>query len=93
MCERSVHTGWSISSDSWVGLTLIYDVTILPSFPATAANFPSAQAEPDRGWNSQNLRQPNRQLSDQMEHPEVVNPSGMSTNFPCFPMSWPFGSP
>ena len=34
--------------------------TILPSCSASSANFPSAQAEPGRGWNSQNLSQPNR---------------------------------
>ena len=34
--------------------------TILPSCSASSANFPSAQAEPGRGWNSQNQSQPNR---------------------------------
>ena len=33
--------------------------TILPSCSASSANFPSAQAEPGRGWNSQNQSQPN----------------------------------
>ena len=34
--------------------------TMLPSCPASSANFPSAQAEPGRGWNNQNTSQPNR---------------------------------
>ena len=34
--------------------------TILPSCSASSANFPSAQAEPGRGWNSQNQCQPNQ---------------------------------
>ena len=33
--------------------------TILPSCSGSSANFPSAQAEPLRGWNSQNQSQPN----------------------------------
>ena len=28
LCVQYVITGWSISSDSWVGLTLIYDVLL-----------------------------------------------------------------
>ena len=33
--------------------------TILPSCSTSSANFPSAQAEPGRGWNSPNQSQPN----------------------------------
>ena len=58
MCFRIHHTGWPISWQISVGLTLIWDVrTILPS---CSANFISAQAEPCRGGNSQNQSQPNR---------------------------------
>ena len=32
--------------------------TILPSSSGSSANFPSAQAQPGRGWNSQNQSQP-----------------------------------
>ena len=42
----------------WVDLDLGYS-TILPSCSASSANFPSAQAEPGRGWNGQNQSQPN----------------------------------
>ena len=49
------YTRWSISSDSWFGL----GYTILLSCSASSANFPSAQAEPSRGWNIQNQSQPN----------------------------------
>ena len=50
-------TRWSISSHSWVGLALIYDVP--PCSSASSANLPSAKAEPGRRWNSQNHSQPN----------------------------------
>ena len=33
--------------------------TILPSCSTSSANFPSAQAEPGRGWNNKNQSQPN----------------------------------
>ena len=54
--------GW-VDFDLWCS-------TILPQAPscsASSANFPSAQAEPGRGLNSQNQSQPNlAQLSEQM---------------------------
>ena len=51
-----VCSGWSVWSDSWVGLTLICDVPqpIFPTFSASSANFLSAQAEADRKWSSEN---------------------------------------
>ena len=55
-----ISTAWSIWSDSWGSVD--FDVlcsTILRSCSASSANFPSAQAKPDRRWNKQNLSQPN----------------------------------
>ena len=52
-------TGWFIWSDSWVGLTLIWDVPSSARCSASSANFPSAQAEPGLWWRSPNQSQPN----------------------------------
>ena len=49
--------GWSIWSDSWVGLTLICDA--LSSCPLSQPVLPNAQAVPGRGLSSQNQSQPN----------------------------------
>ena len=37
----------------------LFSSTFLPNCPASSTNFPSAQAEPGRGWNNQILCQPN----------------------------------
>ena len=55
-------------------LTLILGYyTICPRFSASSANFPSAQAESGRGWNSQNQSQP--------------NPGSLGDGLPC--TGWP----
>ena len=62
------YTGWFISSDSWVGLTLIYDVPL--SCPAAQSFLPIShlpkqnQAEGGRA----KIKVKPTQLSEQMDH-------------------------
>ena len=73
----SITTGFSIWSDSWVGLTLIGDVP--PSCPL--AQPVPAQEEPGRWWNSPNQSQPNPGDRPPVPPCTVIQTSVVSTGF------------